>query len=109
YPAPKALGVVRQKGKRLLVRVRCPAAWLGCDKLLVSVHGAGKGAKRLLGKRRVARVGGGRKKVVSVRLRGSARRYLARLERKPRVRVTLRTAERLEPTIVARPLKRPKP
>jgi hypothetical protein len=103
-PGAKPVGAVRLKGHRFLVRVHCPKAWVGCDNGTVVVHGSGKARKRVLGRGRFTHIAGGRAKTIGVRLRGSAARYLPRPPRS-QVRLTVRTAERIEPVIVGRSLK----
>jgi predicted acyl esterase len=102
-PSARPLGPVRLKGARLKLRISCPKAWAACDSGVVKIHGAGKYRKRVLGMARFARIPGGRTKAISLRLRG--RRYLPS-GRRPRVRVDVRVAERVEPVTVSRPLKR---
>jgi dienelactone hydrolase len=103
-PAAKPEQRVRLHRSRLVIRVRCPNSWDSCNRGRIVVHGAGKRSKRVAGKARFAHIGGGKPKVVSIHLRGWARREL-RSRSRPRVRITVRTAERAEPVIVARQVK----
>jgi fermentation-respiration switch protein FrsA (DUF1100 family) len=93
----------RVRGHRLRVGIRCPKAWSACNRGHLRVHGLGRSAKRLAGQGRFARIAGGRTRVVSVRLRGWAVRYL-RSQAHPRLRLSVKTAERATPVIVGRPV-----
>lgn len=104
-PAAKPLGPPRLTGGKLLLRIHCPKAWNSCNRGLVRIHGAARSAKRLVAQGRFTRIGGGKIGRFSFRLRPSAMRYL-RVQGGPRVRITVRTAERVEPVIVARPVRR---
>jgi hypothetical protein len=106
-PAAKPEQRVRLRGSRLVARVRCPKSWDSCNRGRMVVHGAGKHSKRVAGKAAFRRIGGGRAKVVTIRLRGWALRDL-RSRPRPRVRITIRTAERAKPVIVGRQVKLPR-
>lgn len=102
-PGAKPEHRVRLRGSRLLLRIRCPNAWDSCNQGRIVVHGAHKSSKRVAGKARFAHIGGGKPKVVAVHLRRWELRALKRRSHsRPTVRITVRTAERAEPVIVAR-------
>lgn len=100
-PGAKPLHRVKLKGSGLLVLVRCPTAWSGCNRVSIRVHGLGKSAKRLAGAARLTHMGSDKPRLVTVHLRGWAKRLL-RTGPRPRVRISIKSAERVEPVIVAR-------
>jgi predicted acyl esterase len=105
-PGPKPVKPVRLAGARLLVHILCPKAWDGCDQGVLRIHGAARNVKRLAGTGTFTRIDGGSTKLIAIPLRGWARHYLA-TARHPGVRITITVSERVEPTIVARSVKRP--
>ena len=104
-PGAKPLGGVKHRGARLLLRVRCPKVWNACNRGFVRVHGLGKSAKRLAAEGRFDRIGGGRIKLIGLHLRAWARRYLGTSDR-PRLRIAVKSAERVVPVIVSRAVHR---
>lgn len=101
-PGARPLGPARMKGGRLLLRVRCPKAWIACNRGVIRVHGLGRASKRLAAIGRFRRIGGGRTATVSLRLRGWARRYVGTGGHRRRLRVSVKTAERSSPVTVGR-------